>query len=103
MREKQDQFGLLSPETRVFRYTLDHFGRKHFAAAFRKAVSPSGDFHAFRRGLATNLFELGLDDRTVMRILRHVRVQITRASYIKGARPRCRIGNGATLGSRETV
>jgi integrase len=40
-------------------------------------------FHAFRRGLATNLRALGVDDLTIMEILRHSDVAVTRASYIK--------------------
>jgi integrase len=40
-------------------------------------------YHAFRRGLATNLRALGLDDLTISEILRHSDVQVTRASYIK--------------------
>jgi len=37
----------------------------------------------FRRGLASNLFQLGCDDLTVQRILRHSKVQVTREKYIK--------------------
>jgi integrase len=40
-------------------------------------------FHAARRGLASNLFELGVDDLTVSRILRHQGVQVTRDHYIR--------------------
>jgi integrase len=40
-------------------------------------------YHAFRRGLATNLRALGVDDLTIMEILRHSDVAVTRASYIK--------------------
>jgi integrase len=40
-------------------------------------------YHAFRRGLATNLRTLGVDDLTIMEILRHSDVAVTRASYIK--------------------
>jgi integrase len=40
-------------------------------------------YHAFRRGLATNLRALGVDDLTIMEILRHSDVGVTRASYIK--------------------
>jgi len=40
-------------------------------------------FHAFRRGLATNLRSLGVDDLTIKEILRHSDVSVTRASYIK--------------------
>jgi integrase len=40
-------------------------------------------WHAARRGLASNAYELGADDLTVQRTLRHGSVQVTRASYIK--------------------
>ncbi len=40
-------------------------------------------FHAFRRGLATNLHDLGVDDLTIQRILRHGDVSTTRRCYIK--------------------
>jgi integrase len=40
-------------------------------------------YHAFRRGLASNLFELGVPDVVVQRILRHSKVQVTREKYIK--------------------
>jgi integrase len=40
-------------------------------------------WHAFRRGLATNLHDLGVDDLTIQRILRHSDVTTTRKSYIK--------------------
>jgi len=39
--------------------------------------------HAFRRGLATNLHALGVDDKTIHRILRHSNVSITQKCYIK--------------------
>jgi integrase len=40
-------------------------------------------YHAFRRGLATNLRALSVDDLTIMEILRHSDVSVTRGSYIK--------------------
>jgi len=40
-------------------------------------------WHAFRRGLATNLHDLGVDDITIQRILRHSSVEVTRKSYIR--------------------
>lgn len=40
-------------------------------------------FHAFRRGLATNLHDLGVDDMTIQRILRHSDVSVTQRCYIK--------------------
>ncbi len=38
--------------------------------------------HAFRRGLATNLHDLGVPDKTIQAILRHANVAVTQNSYI---------------------
>jgi integrase len=78
-----DQFGVLTADSRMFIYTLDHYGRKIISAAFRRAKVKWEGFHGFRRGLASNLFELGASDLLVMRVLRHASVQVTRSSYIK--------------------
>ena len=40
-------------------------------------------WHAFRRGLATNLHGLGVDDKTIQAILRHSNVGLTINVYIK--------------------
>lgn len=40
-------------------------------------------WHAFRRGLATNLHDLGVDDKTIQAILRHANVAVTLGCYIK--------------------
>jgi integrase len=40
-------------------------------------------WHAFRRGLASNLNELHVPDLTIQRILRHSNVATTRKAYIK--------------------
>jgi len=40
-------------------------------------------WHAFRRGLATNLHDLGVDDKTIQGILRHSNIGITQNIYIK--------------------
>lgn len=40
-------------------------------------------FHAFRRGLATNLHALGVQDIDIQAILRHSDVSVTRECYIK--------------------
>jgi integrase len=73
----------MTPDSRMFRFTLDHIGRKKVGAAFKRAGLSFAGYHALRRGLASNLFELGADDLTVMRILRHASVQVTREHYIK--------------------
>jgi integrase len=40
-------------------------------------------WHAYRRGLATNLHELGIPDKVIQAILRHEDVKTTQRSYIK--------------------
>ncbi|SRR6266567_6365013 len=42
-------------------------------------------WHAFRRGLATNLHQLGVSDKIIQRILRHANVRVTQDCYIKTA------------------
>ncbi len=40
-------------------------------------------WQAFRRGLATNLHRLGVDDKTIKAILRHSNVSLTMNVYVK--------------------
>jgi integrase len=42
-------------------------------------------WHAFRRGLATNLYQLGVSDKIIQRILRQANVAVTQNCYIKTA------------------
>lgn len=51
--------------------------------ALEKADIEWKGYHAFRRGLATNLRALGSDDLTISEIMRHSDVQVTRRAYIK--------------------
>lgn len=44
-------------------------------------------WHAFRRGLASNLNRLGVDDSVIQAILRHSSVTVTQAHYIKTNQP----------------
>ena len=52
----------------------------------RRVISPVAKWHgwhAFRRGLATNLHTLGVDDKTIQAILRHSNVGLTMNVYVK--------------------
>jgi integrase len=40
-------------------------------------------WHAFRRGLATNLYRLGVPDKTIQAILRHANLSTTMNVYVK--------------------
>jgi integrase len=52
----------------------------------RAGVSWHG-WNGFRRGLASNLNRLGVDDSVIQRILRHSTVATTQNHYIKTASP----------------
>jgi integrase len=47
----------------------------------------------FRRGLGTNLAELGVDELTIQRILRHANVATTRQHYINVRNPKAEAPN----------
>jgi integrase len=52
----------------------------------RRIIAPVSSWHgwdAFRRGLATNLHTLGVDDKTIQAILRHSNVGLTMNVYVK--------------------
>jgi integrase len=42
-------------------------------------------WHAARRGLGTNLYRLGVSEKTIQAILRHANVSTTNTYYIKSA------------------
>jgi integrase len=60
--------------------------RDRMQPAFRKAgISFWSGWHGLRRGLASNLHRLGVQDMVIQRILRHSNVSVTQACYIKTA------------------
>ena len=61
---------------------IEHGGADHDYTRDKTRPEWHG-FHAFRRGLATNLHALGVDDLTIQRILRHSNVAVTQKCYIK--------------------
>jgi integrase len=44
-------------------------------------------WHGFRRGIASNLYELGANDKVVQRIPRHAKPDVTKERYIKAFDP----------------
>ena len=44
-------------------------------------------WHGFRRGVASNLYELGENEKIVQRILRHANPHVTKERYIKAFDP----------------
>ena len=61
--------------------------RRHIREPLRKAGLPWYGWHAFRRGLASNLSELGISDPVIQQILRHGDVSTTQKFYRKTRRP----------------
>ena len=57
----------------------------------RPLVKSSGmgwyGWHGFRRGIASNLYELGANEKVVQRILRHAKSHVTKDRYIKAFDP----------------
>lgn len=72
----------------VFPVELEHLGNRTVRAAMESLGLTWSGWHGFRRGIASNLFELGCDDLTVQRVLRHSKVQVTREKYIKVRNPK---------------
>jgi integrase len=44
-------------------------------------------WHGFRRGIASNLYELAADEKIVQRVLRHAKSHVTKDRYIKAFDP----------------
>jgi len=60
--------------------------RDRMKPAFKKAeITFWSGWHGFRRGIATNLHRLGVQDKVIQGILRHSNVSVTQACYIKTA------------------
>ena len=62
---------------------LNELYRRFIKDILQAAHIPWHGWHAFRRGLATNLHRLGVDDKTTQAILRHCNVAVTQNVYIK--------------------
>jgi integrase len=72
----------------VFPVELEHLGNRKIRRAAEGLGMRWHGWHAFRRGIASNLFELGADDLTVQRVLRHSKVIVTREHYIRVRDPK---------------
>ena len=62
---------------------LDMIARKIIKPTLEKAGLKWVGWHGFRRGLATNLYRLGVSDKTIQAILRHANVSTTMNLYVK--------------------
>jgi len=64
---------------------LDYLWRTTMKDVLTKAKIAWHGWHGFRRGLATNLHEPGIEDIVIAAILRHSDVDVTRKAYIKSS------------------
>ncbi len=62
---------------------LDLLAREVIRPIFEAEKIPWYGWHAFRRGLATNLHRLGVSDKVIQQILRHANVTSTINIYVK--------------------
>jgi integrase len=62
---------------------MDKVGRGVIRGVLGATHLPWYGWHAFRRGLASNLYAMGAQDKVVQRILRHSKPHVTRERYIK--------------------
>ena len=63
--------------------SLDKVVRRMIRPALEAIDLPWHGWHAFRRGLASNLHAMGASDKVVQRILCHSRPHVTKERYIK--------------------
>jgi len=75
--------GLMFPSPEGKPINLDALARDVIRPALERQGLSWHGWHAFRRGLATNLHRLGVPDETIQRILRHSTVGVTQNCYIK--------------------
>jgi integrase len=79
--------GPIFANTRGKPLALDWLYQTQMKDVLRHAGVNWTGWHAFRRGLASNLNRLGVDDSIIQSILRHSTVSVTQNHYIKTAQP----------------
>ena len=75
--------GVMFPSGKGTPLNLNNVLNRTIQPALRKAGIEWHGWHAFRRGLATNLHRLGVQDKVTQAVLRHSNVAVTQACYIK--------------------
>jgi integrase len=83
LRSANPEAGIMFPTRNGTPLSMNNLLNDQIQPALEKAGIAWSGFHAFRRGLATNLHDLGVDDLTIQRILRHSDVSVTQRCYIK--------------------
>ena len=62
---------------------MDKLAQRVIRPAVEACGLPWYGWHGFRRGIASNLYELGANDKIVQRVLRHAKPHVTRERYGK--------------------
>ena len=75
--------GLLFASRRGTPLNLDNLAKREIRPVLAKAGMEWRGWHAFRRGLATNLKQFGIDDKSIQAIMRHSDYQVTMNAYVK--------------------
>lgn len=65
----------------------DKLAKRVIRPAVEAVGLPWYGWHGFRRSIASNLYELGANDKIVQRILRHAKPHVTKERYIKAFDP----------------
>jgi integrase len=80
-RNPRSEFVFEGPNGRPL--DLATMGSKKIKTALTESGIEWHAWHAFRRGLATNLHDLGIQDRVIQAIMRHGSIGVTQNIYIK--------------------
>lgn len=82
----ENAYGWIFPNTIGGALDLANIAERVIKPVFQANGLDWKGWHAYRRGLATNLKKLGVPDTTIQAILRHESVSTTQRFYIKTAR-----------------
>ena len=77
----------------------DKLAQRVIRPAVEAVGLPRYGWHGFRRGIASNLYELGANDKIVQRILRHANPHVTKERYIKAFDPAVLEANAPDAGN----
>jgi integrase len=69
------------------RMDMDKLAQRVIRPAVEASGLPWYGWHGFRRGIASNLYELGANEKIVQRVLRHAKPHVAKDRYIKAFDP----------------
>lgn len=76
--------------------SLDNLALRTIRPILQKVGLEWHGWHGFRRGLATNLYSIGIQDKVIQQILRHSSIAVTQNCYIKAV-------DGAAVDAMKTL